>query len=99
MNLNVSTMISRVVKERNDLGFKCHPVMLPDLGILKEFSQKKVFMVLLSSMDLSKSLITSYHSLPLLYLTGFDGKCGVLTDKVDESLLDSNLLQGQRLDS
>ena len=60
MNLNVSTMISRVVEERNDLGFKCHPVLLPDLGILKEFSQKKMSMVLLSSIGLSKSLIASY---------------------------------------
>ena len=55
-------------------------------------------MVFLSSMDLSKSLITSYQNLPLLYLTGFDGICGVLTDRVEGHLLDSNLLQGQRLD-
>ena len=55
-------------------------------------------MVLLSSMDLSKSLIASYQNLPLFYLTGFDGICGVLTDGVEKHLLDSNLLQGQRLD-
>ena len=55
-------------------------------------------MVLLSSIDLSKSLIASYQNLPLFYLTGFDGICGVLTDRVEGHLLDSNLLQGQRLD-
>ena len=57
-----------------------------------------MFMVLLSSTDLSKSLITSYQNLPLLYLTGFDGICGVSTDRVEGHMLDSNLLQGQRLD-
>ena len=57
-----------------------------------------MFMVLLSSMGLSKSLIASYQNLPLFYLTGFDGICGVLTDGVEKHLLDSNLLQGQRLD-
>ena len=57
-----------------------------------------MFMVLLSSIDLSKSLIASYQNLPLFYLTGFDGICEVLTDGVEWHLLDSNLLQGQRLD-
>ena len=43
MNLNVSTMISLVVEERNDLGFKCHPIMLPDLGIFERiFTEKDV---------------------------------------------------------
>ena len=78
VNLSVSTMIPRVVEEQNDLGFKCHPVMLPDLGIFFErIFIEKVFMVLLSSLDLSKSLITSYQNLPLLYFTGLDGICGV----------------------
>ena len=43
VNFNVSTMISRVVEERNDLGFECHPVMLPDLGIFERiFAEKDV---------------------------------------------------------
>ena len=43
MNLSVSTMMPIVVEERNDLGFKCHPIMLPTLGIfLKNFHRKSV---------------------------------------------------------
>ena len=43
VNLNVSAMMSWVVEERNDLGFKCHPVMLPDLGIFERiFIEKDV---------------------------------------------------------
>ena len=54
MNLNVSTMMSRIVEERNDLGFKYHPVMLSDLGIFERIITEKVFMVLLSFIGLSK---------------------------------------------
>ena len=92
MNLNVSTMISRVVEERNDLGFKCYPVMLPDLGIFERIFPEKLFMVLLSSMGLSESLIASYQHLSLFYLTD------VSVDEVECPLLGSNLLQDQRLD-
>ena len=38
---------------------------------------RKVFMVSLSSIDLSMSLITFYQNLPLLCLTGLDGIYGV----------------------
>ena len=98
MNLNVSTSISRVVEERNDLSFKCYPVMLPDLGIFERIFPEKLFMVLLSSMGLSESLIASYQHLSLFYLTGSDGICGVSVDEVECLLLGSNLLQDQRLD-
>jgi len=67
-------------------------------GFLKEFFQKKMFMVLLSSMGLSESLIASYQHLSLFYLTGSDGICGVSMDEVECHLLGSNLLQDQRLD-
>ena len=33
MNLSVSAMMFVTVEERNDLGLKCHPAMLPNLGI------------------------------------------------------------------
>ena len=73
--------------------------MLPDLGIfLKEFLQKKMLMVLLSSMGLSESLIASYQHLSLFYITGSDGICGISVDEVECDLLGSNLLQDQRLD-
>ena len=74
--------------------------MLPDLGIFERnfFFQKKMFMVLLSSMGLSESLIASYQHLSLFYLTGSDGICGVSMDEVECHLLGSNLLQDQRLD-
>ena len=98
VNLNVSIMISWVVEERNDLGFKCYPVMLPDLGIFERIFPEKLFMVLLSSMGLSESLIASYQHLSLFYLTGSDGICGVSMDEVECHLLGSNLLQDQRLD-
>ena len=55
-------------------------------------------MILLSSMGLSESLVASYQYLSLFYLTGSDGICGVSMDEVECQLLDSNLLQGQRLD-
>ena len=55
-------------------------------------------MVSLSSIDLSKSLIASYQNLFLFYYTSFDGIRGVLTDGVEWHQLDSNLLQGQKLD-
>ena len=44
VNLNMSIMISYVVEEQNDLGFKCHPVMLPDFGDFEKnfFSEKNV---------------------------------------------------------
>ena len=71
--------------------------MLPDLGILKNIFIK-LFMVLLSSMGLSESLVASYQYLSLFYLTGSDGICGVLMDEVECHLLDSNMLQGKRLD-
>ena len=41
VNLNVSTMMSWVVEERNNLGFKCHPIMLPDLGIFERIFIEK----------------------------------------------------------
>ena len=57
-------------------------------GFLKElFFQKKLFMVLLSSMGLSESLIASYQHLSLFYLTGSDGICGVSMDVVECHLL------------
>jgi len=67
--------------------------MLPDFGDFeKNFFQKKMFMVLLSSMGLSESLIASYQHLSLFYLTG------ILVDEVECPLSGSNLLQDQRLD-
>ena len=65
---------------------------------LKDFFAEKMFMVLPSSMGLSKSLIASYQHLSLFYLTGSDGICGVSVDEVECPLLGSNLLQDQRLD-
>ena len=83
VNLNVSIMISWVVEEQNDLGFKCHPVMLADLGIFwKNFCRKRC------SWSYSLPCVSQNHSLlltstyPLFYLTGSDGICGVLTDEV-----------------
>jgi hypothetical protein len=58
----------------------------------------KLFMVLLSSMGLSESLITSYKHSSLFHLTGFDGICGVSVDEVECHLLGPNLLQDQKLD-
>ena len=72
--------------------------MLPDLGIFERISPEKLFKVLLSSMDLSESLIASYQHLYLFYLTSSDGICGVSMDEVECHLLGSNLLQDQRLD-
>ena len=71
--------------------------MLPDLGILKNIIIK-LFMVLLSSMGLSESLVVSYQHLSLFYLTGSDGTDGVSMDEVECRLLGLNLLQDQRLD-
>ena len=71
--------------------------MLPDIGILKNIIIK-LFMVLLPSMGLLGSLIASYQHLSLFYLTGSDGICGVSMDEVECHLLDSNMLQDQRLD-
>jgi len=70
--------------------------MLPDLGIFERiFTEKDVHGLTL----FYGSLIAFYQNSPLFYLTGFDGICGVLTDRVEGHLLDTNLLQGQRLDS
>ena len=71
--------------------------MLPDLEILKNIFIK-LFMVLLSSMGLSESLITSYQHLSLFHLTGFDRICGVSMDEVECHLLGPNLLQDKRMD-
>ena len=71
--------------------------MLPDLGILKNIIIK-LFMVLLSFMGLSESLVASYQHLSLFYLTGSDGIDGVSMDEVECRLLGPNLLQDQRLD-
>ena len=57
-----------------------------------------MFMVLLSSMGLSESLIMSYQHLSIFHLTGFDDICGVSMDEVECRLLGPNLLQDQRLD-
>ena len=65
---------------------------------MKDFFLEKLFMVLLSSMGLSESLIASYQHLSLFYLTGSDGICEVSMDEVECHLLGSNLLQGQKLD-
>ena len=72
--------------------------MLPDLGIFERIFPEKLFMVLLSSMGLSKSLIASYQYLSLFYLTGSGGICEVSMDEVECYLLGSNLLQDQRWD-
>ena len=72
--------------------------MLPDLGIFERIFLEKLFMVLLSSMGLSESLIASYQHLSLFYLTDSDGICGVSMDEVECHLLGPNLLQDQRLD-
>ena len=71
--------------------------MLPDLGILKNIIIK-LFMVLLSSMGLSESLVVSYQHLSLFYLTCSDGIDGVSMDEVECRLLGPNLLQDQILD-
>ena len=70
--------------------------MLPDLGILKNIIIK-LFMVLLSSMGLSESLVASYQHLSLFYLTSSDGIDGVSMDEVECRLLGPNLLQDQKL--
>ena len=63
VNLNVSTMISWVVEEWNDLGFKCHPIMLPDLGIFERiFTEKDVHGLTL----FYGSLKVTHNSLPEL---------------------------------
>ena len=80
MNLNVSTMISLVVEERNDLGFKCHPIMLPDLGIFERiFTEKDVHGLTL----FHRSLKVAHSFLPIFYRTDSDGICGVLMDEVE----------------
>ena len=97
MNLNVSTMISWVVEKWNDLGFKRHPVMLPDLGIFERiFAEKDVHGLTLfhGSLRITHCFFTSTY--PLFYLTGSNSICGVLVNEVEWHLLDSNLLQGQR---
>ena len=45
-----------------------------------------------------RSLKVAHSFLPIFYLTDSDGICGVSMDEVECHLLDSNLLQGQRLD-
>ena len=67
------------------------------LGILKNIIIK-LFMVLLSSMGLSESLVASYQHLSLFYLTVSNGIDGVSIDEVECRLLGPNLLQDQRLD-
>ena len=68
-------------------------------GFLKEFSQKKdVHGLTLFHGSLRIAHCFSLELVPYFYLTGFDGICGVLTDEIEWHMLDSNLLQGQRLD-
>ena len=60
--LSVSTMIPRVVEEQNDLGFKCYPVMLPDLGIFEFFLEKIVhgLTLLHGSLRVARSLLPAF---------------------------------------
>ena len=73
--------------------------MLPDMGIFERiFAKKDVHGLPLfyGSLKITHCFFTSTY--PLFYLTGSDRICGVLMDEVEWHLLDSNLLQGQRLD-
>ena len=67
----------------------CHVARLGNFWI---FFQKKMFMVLLSSMGLTESLIASYQHLSLFL------SHRVSVDEVECPLPGSNLLQDQRLD-
>ena len=55
--LDVSTMMFVTVEEWNDLGLKCHPAMLPNLGIFAKIFTKKLFMVPSSFIGFSMSLM------------------------------------------
>ena len=59
VNLNVSIMISWVVEEQNDLGFMCHPVMLPDFGDFEKYYYKIVhgLTLLHGSLRVARSLL------------------------------------------
>ena len=72
--------------------------MLPNLGIFERIFIEKVFMVLLSSIDLSMSLIISYQNLSLTLPHWPGWHMWSFVGRVKRDLLDSNLLQGQRLD-
>ena len=72
--------------------------MLPDLGIFERiFTEKDVHGLTLfhGSLRIAHCFFTSTS--PLFYLIGSDSICGVMNE-VEWHLLDSNLLQGQRLD-
>ena len=73
--------------------------MLPDVGIFERFFAEKrcSWSHSLPWVSQNRSLLLT-RTYPLFYLTGSDGICGVLTDEVEWHLLDSNLLQGQKLD-
>ena len=73
--------------------------MLPDLGIFERiFAEKDVHGLTLfhGSLRITHCFFTSTY--PLFYPTGSDGICGVLVNEVEWHLLDSNLLQDQKLD-
>ena len=62
VNLSVSIMISWVVEEQNDLGFKCHPVMLPDFGDFEKYYYKIVhgLTLLHGSLRVARSLLPAF---------------------------------------
>ena len=73
--------------------------MLPDLAIFERiFAEKDVHGLTLfrGSLRIAHCFFTSTYS--QFYLTGSDSICGVLMNEVEWPLLDSNLLQGQKLD-
>ena len=73
--------------------------MLPDLGIFERiFTEKDVHGLTLfqGSLIIAHCFFTSTY--PLFYLTGSDRICGVLMNEVEWHLLNSNLLQDQKLD-
>ena len=80
MNLSVSTMMSVIVEERNELDFKCYPCHAANFGgFCKNFHKEIVHSLAL----LLRSLIVTHvylltRGLPLLYPTNMAGICGVL---------------------
>ena len=99
VNLGMSTMTSVIVEERNELGLKCHPAMLSNLGVFcKNFHKESIHSLTL----FHRSLIVTHvylltraclYSALLIWLVFVEFGLGV-----KRHLLDSNLLQDQRSD-
>ena len=98
VNLSVSTMMSVIVEEWNELGLKCHPCHVAKFG---EFCKNFYTEIFHGLTLLHRSLIVTHVYLltrACLYSAlDMAGICGVWKGS-KRYLLDSNLLQNQRLD-